>query len=132
MAVSALDRQAHCVGMRVVSDGRLLEPEVETLALSDLQSGPESLVIRPKAHQAADDRLIGPMPFARPRERAVQLDARLLRCPADQTAREQTKSTRARCVGRGWSYHHGPDDVEKAEHHPAFLRCSGFLSVGLR
>ena len=76
------------VSLAVFTEGRLLEAVLEALALGDSQRVAEALVVRPEAHQPADDRLVGPVPLTSPGERAMELDPGTVRRAADETARE--------------------------------------------
>src|SRR5690348_1094518 len=99
-----------------VAELGLFEFVVESFVFGDLERRSQTLIIGPKAHQAADDCLVGAVSFAGARKRAVQLDAGALGRPADETPREQPQSARARRVRAGWADHDGPDDVEEADH----------------
>ena len=81
--------------MRLFVERRLLERVREPFALGDLERGANAVVVRAKAHQTGDDRLVGAVALAGARERAVQLDLRALGRSADESAREQPESARA-------------------------------------
>ncbi len=51
-----------------------LEGVVEAFAFSDAKRIADPLVVGPKAHQAADDRLVGAVAFAGARKGAMKLD----------------------------------------------------------
>src|SRR5688572_21273580 len=56
------------------------------------------------------------MALARPGEGAVKLDAGVLRCAANEAAREQSEAAGAGGVTRARADHDRPDDVEQRYH----------------
>ena len=103
-------------GMRLFVERRLLERVVEPFTLGDFQRGANAIVVGAKAHQTRDDRLVGAVPFAGARERAVQLDLRAFRRSADESAREQSEPAGAGGVRARRPDHDGADDVEERDH----------------
>src|ERR1019366_2017374 len=87
--MTALDREATAVRMQLLAERRLLEAILEPFALGDLERGANAFVVRPKAHEAAGERLVGAVAFTGPGERSVQLESRFLRSAADEAAREK-------------------------------------------
>ena len=117
-AVVARDGDAHGVRMHLVvfAERRLLEGVVQSFALHDVERGAEAFVVGPEAHQPADDRLVGAVPFAGAREGAVEFDAGRLRRAAHQAAGEEPQSAGARRVGGRGPDHDRADDVEEGDH----------------
>ena len=99
--------------MRLFVERRLVERVVETFALGDLERAANPFVVGAKTHQPRDDRLVGAVPLAGARERAVQLDLRALRRAADEAAREKPETTGSGGVRARRPYHDRADDVEK-------------------
>src|SRR5688572_6891975 len=90
---------------------RFLKGVLQAFALRDPQRVANALVVRAKAHQAADDGLVRSVPLARASERPVKLDLRSLRRAANESTREQSQATRPRRMRRRRTDHDGTDDV---------------------
>jgi len=100
MAMGPMDGDTDRVGMnlRLLAERRLLEAVVEPFLLHDLQRLAEPLIVRAKAEEPADDRLVGAMAFAGPREGAVQLDEGPLGGARDEIVRDESQPAGSRRV----------------------------------
>ena len=79
----------------LVAERRLLEAEIEPLALHDRERVAEPFIIGAEAEEAADDRLVRAVPLAGAGEGPVQFDQRLLGGPGHEVPRDEAETTRA-------------------------------------
>jgi hypothetical protein len=94
-----------------VGDSGFLEAVIQAFSFRDLESFAETLVIRAKAQETADQGFVGAVAFACSCEGAMELEEALLWGAAYQAAGEESETAGSGSVRRGGAHHHRAYDV---------------------